>query len=107
MLHMRDRLQVPAYFRSVDDVATGLAALDGQFRASRDRRRLFVMAYLAMTQTISQWIDRKIFQDGRSMARYVVAFANEYRRALDDSAGSPRRQSTVPLAWQQSFDACA
>jgi len=103
---MRDRLHVPAHFRTVDEVAAGLAELDAQFRVAHDRRRLFVMAYVAMTQTIAQWIARGIFQDGCSMERYVVAFANEYRRALADSDSGWKGQSAIPEAWRQSFEAC-
>jgi hypothetical protein len=95
---------VPPLFRSVDDVVAGLAALEGQLQAKRDLRGLFVMAYVAITQTIGQWIDRGVFLDNAAMARHVVAFANAYRRALADCVAGER--SRVPLAWQQSFDAC-
>jgi hypothetical protein len=101
---MIDHLAVPTHFRSVADVVAGLASLDGQLRVSRDRRRLFVMAYGAMTHTIAQWIEQGLFQDGAAMARCAVAFANEYRRALEDSAGG--WHSHVRVAWQRSFDAC-
>ena len=101
---MMKAVAVPPPFQSVDEVAAGLAALDRQFRAARDRRGLFVTAYMATTHTIGQWIAQGVFLDNQAMARYVVAFANEYRRALSDyTAGECAR---VPMAWQQSFDAC-
>jgi hypothetical protein len=101
---MIERLAVPPPFRSVNDVVVGLASIDRQFRAVRDLRGLFVMAYVATTDTIGQWIDRGVFQDNAAMGRYVVAFANAYRRALEGCVAGER--SRVPVAWQQSFDAC-
>ena len=101
---MIEALAVPPPFQSVDDVAAGLGALDRQFRAARDRRGLFVTTYIATTHTIGQWVDRGIFKDARAMTRYVVAFANAYRRALADSVAGERNR--VPVSWQQSFDAC-
>jgi hypothetical protein len=97
-------LAVPAHFQSVEHVVRGLAALDRQFRMAQDRRGLFVMAYVAMTGTIAQWIERGRFRNGAAMGRYVVAFANEYRRALEEHVAG--RRPGVPVAWQQSFDAC-
>jgi len=101
---MTERLAVPTPFQSISDVAGGLAALERQFEAMRDRRSLFVTTYIATTHTIGQWIDRGIFGDGGAMTRYVVAFANEYRRALSDYTAGERAR--VPVAWQQAFDAC-
>ena len=104
MLTYRKALEVPPAFQSIGDVAAGLAALDCQFRSTRDLRGLFVMAYVATTDTIGQWIEQGVFQDCSAMTRYVVAFANEYRRALADRVAG--NHSSIPVAWQQSFDAC-
>jgi hypothetical protein len=104
MLTRRKALEVPSHFESIGDVAAGLAALDRQFRSTRDLRGLFVMAYIATTDTIAQWIDRGVFRDNQAMARYVVAFANEYRRSLSRWVAGER--VGIPVAWQQSFDAC-
>jgi hypothetical protein len=101
---MIEQLALPPPFESVDDVAAGLAALDRQFRAARDLRSLFVTAYMATTHTIGQWIDQGVFLHNQAMERYVVAFGNEYRRALADSVADQRDR--IPMAWQQSFDAC-
>ena len=95
---------MPPLFQSVGDVVAGLAALDRQFRSTQDLRGLFVTAYVATTGTIAQWIDRGIFLDNPAMARYIVAFANEYRYSLAHSVAG--RRSRIPIAWQQSFDAC-
>lgn len=59
---------------------------------------------MATTHTIGQWIDQGVFLDNQAMARYVVAFGNEYRRAVADSVAGERDR--IPVAWQQSFDAC-
>jgi hypothetical protein len=101
---MIEQLAVPSPFESVGDVAAGLAALDRQFQAARDLRGLFVTAYMAATHTVAQWIDQSVFIDNQAMARYVVAFGNEYRRALADWVAGDRDR--IPVAWQQSFEAC-
>jgi hypothetical protein len=85
-------------------VVAGWATLDRQLRAARDLRGLFVMASIATTHTIRQWIDRGVFLNNHAMARCVVAFANAYRGALAACVAGER--SRIPVAWQQSFDAC-
>ncbi len=97
-------LTVPPPFQTIGDVAAGLAALDRRFRETHDLRGLFVMAYVATTGTITEWIQRGLFRDNRAMARYVIAFANEYRRALVGAVTGNR--SSIAVAWQLSFDAC-
>jgi hypothetical protein len=98
-------LELPPRFETVTQVAAGLDSLDGQLRAARDLRGLFVMAYIATTGTIKAWIERGLFRDNAAMSRYVVAFANEYRNALVlDLAGERER---IPRAWRQSFEACS
>jgi len=97
-------LAIPPPFQSVDDVVVGLAALARELQAARDLRGLFVIAYMATTHTLAQWIERGIFLDNQAATRYVVAFANEYRRALAGCVTGER--SSVPVAWQQFFDAC-
>ena len=81
MIALQPRVAIPPPFRSADDVVAGLAELDRRFQAERDPRGLFVMAYVATTGTITQWIARGAFLDNQAMARYVVAFGNAYRRA--------------------------
>jgi hypothetical protein len=104
MIALQPRVAIPPPFRSADDVVMGLAELDRRFQAARDTRGLFVMAYVATTSTIAQWIARGAFLDNQAMARYVVAFGNAYRRALANfDAGD---YASVPVAWQQSFVTC-
>jgi uncharacterized protein DUF5995 len=95
---------VPPPFQAIDDVVAGLAALEGALANARDLRGLFVMTYRASTATIQRWIDRRTFLDNQLMARLVVTFGNLYRSAVAEYAAGER--SRVPVAWQQSFDAC-
>ncbi len=104
MLTSRQALEVPPPFHLIGDVAAGLTALDRQFRSTQDLRGLFVIAYITMTDTLAQWVDQGVFADNQVMARYVVAFANEYRRSLAHWVDGDRVR--VPVAWQQSFAAC-
>lgn len=95
---------VPPPFAAIEDVVAGLAALEATLANVRDLRGLFVMTYSASTSTIQRWIDQGTFLDNQMMARLVVTFGNAYRSALAEYAVGER--SRVPVAWQQSFDAC-
>ena len=97
-------LHIPPPFETVRQVALGLHSLHVQMQAARDWRGLFVTAYVAMTDTIGQWIKRGVFSDNQAMSRYVVAFANEYRSALNLSQSG--QHENVPLAWRRAFEIC-
>jgi hypothetical protein len=96
-------LPIPPAFERVSDVAAGFAELEKSFIASKDRRGVFVTAYLLITRTLQEWIDAGRFHQNDIVAQYVVAFANAYRQALaHDEAG---QCLAVPQAWRQSFEA--
>jgi hypothetical protein len=87
----------------VEDVAAGLAAIERAFLARRDRRAVFATAYRLITRQIQDWITAGQFADGDWAARYLVAFGNLYRRALE---GWERGASgAVPKAWRMAFEA--
>jgi hypothetical protein len=99
----RSPIPVPAPFARVHDVIAGLTQLENAFVAAKDRRGVFVTAYLVITRTIQEWIDRELFLQNEMIACYVVAFANAYRQALAHYEAGERL--AIPKAWQQSFDA--
>ena len=99
----RHATPVPSEFRSVHDVITGLAELESLFATSQDRRGVFVSAHLITARAIHEWIERGRFLENELVGQYLTAFANGYRQALADYEQG--RQSAVPTAWQQSFDA--
>jgi hypothetical protein len=98
------QISIPPSFRTVEEVLDGLYQLEAAFVAAGDRRGVFTTAYVITTATLKDWIDDRRFLQNELVARYVVAFGNAYRDALAADAGGLRW--SVPLAWQQSFDAC-
>lgn len=94
-------LAVP--YRDVDEVLSGLAALQDDLLARRDRRGVFVSAYLLISTELARRLSVRAFQDDAWVAEYLVAFANLYRVALAgyETGGS------VPRSWRIAFDAAA
>jgi len=99
----RRSVLVPPPFRSVADVLDGLSKLELQFCDQRDRRGVFVSAYLLITMTLHDWIQWQRFLENDLVACYIVAFANKYRQALENYEADAR--AAVPQAWLQSFEA--
>jgi hypothetical protein len=97
------QLTVPPRFTRVRDVVEGLAHLEEELVAQRDRRAVFVTAYLTITRTIEAWLERGVFLQNAVVAAYAVAFANAYRHAL--ASYEQGRPDEIPAAWRQSFDA--
>jgi hypothetical protein len=89
-------------FRSIDDVVSGLGAFEAEFAATADRRGVFVEAYLLITLELRSRIERGVFDDGAWVARYIVAFAELYRRAL---VAYEAGEGPLPRAWKAAFDA--
>lgn len=98
-------IAVPAPFVTVDDVTAGFAQLERDFRSFRDRRGVFVTAYGIITRTLASKFGTSFFHDDEWVRKYLLAFANFYRKALEDYEAG--RRSSVPFAWQQSFDTSA
>ena len=90
-------------YRTFDDVLGSLGRLQQIFYEQRDRRAVFVSAYLVITTAVKARVLSKSFADNEWVMRYDIAFANQYRIALlayerGDSAG-------LPEAWRIAFDA--
>src|SRR5262245_5992124 len=89
-------------FQSVDDVVSGLRAFEAEFAAAGDRRAVFVEAYLLITLELKGRIERGAFDDTPWVARYIVAFAELYRRA---AVAYEAGEGPLPKAWRAAFDA--
>ena len=90
-------------YESLQDVIEGLRQIESALRGASDRRAIFATAYLNMTEEIAARVGDSRFQDPAWVARYALAFANLYRRALlsYESGDLP----AVPKAWRASFEA--
>ena len=90
-------------FVTVEDVHDRLSAAETHLRATGDRRAVFLTVYVAMTARVRAGIRNGRFDDPEWTRRYLVAFAERYRRALVDfERGRERR---VPPAWRVAFGA--
>jgi hypothetical protein len=96
-------LPIGPAFETMEDVILGLEGLGQALFDRRDRRAVFVIAYLHITREMKHRIDGDWFQDGPWVARYVVAFANLYRQAL--AAFEAGDLDTVPKPWRIAFEA--
>ncbi len=98
-------LPVARAYRSLAEVIAGLAALEQEFLARRDRRGVFVSAYLSITRELKCRIEAGRFHDGAWVSRYAVAFADLFRRALAACESGDR--AACPGAWRLALDASA
>lgn len=90
-------------FQNLDEVVSGLAGWEEEFRRRHDRRSIFLTLYGVVSNEMRDRVGRGAFEDPDWVHRYAVAFANLYRRALEDyDAG---RTHQVPTAWRLCFDA--
>lgn len=100
---LRDSIYVPPVFLQMADVIEGFMELERAFEARRDPRGAFVSAHLVTVWKIEEWMKQGRFLNNGLVARYVIAFANAYRQAVEDhETGNP---SGVPSAWRQAFEA--
>jgi hypothetical protein len=98
-------LPIGLIYHSIEDVIDGLAGAQEAFLKRRDRRGVFVTAYLEITRELRRRIQAQKFHDGDWVSRYVVAFANLYRKAL--LAHHEGNRAALPRAWQLSLDTSA
>ncbi len=97
---------------SVADVHAWLTTLEQQLLAARDRRGVFVTAYLTITKAVAAQCDADGFRDVPWVRSYLVAFGTLYRDALHRDATARRSDAPaeirrVPKAWRVAFDAAS
>lgn len=96
-----DHLASP--FTSIPDVLDRLGELEADLRAADDRRAVFLSVYTRMTEQVQTEIDAGGFEDADWVSAYLVAFADEYRRAF--VAYERGDYDAVPWPWLVAFDA--
>jgi cytochrome P450 len=88
-------------YQSVAEIAAGLEQFQQKFVATQDRRALFATTYLTMIHEMRRQLAANLFSDQAWIARYSLALANRYRRAiLNYDVGSP---AEVPECWRTAF----
>ncbi len=90
-------------YASIDEVLTALAALQDALVSRRDRRGVFVTAYVVITRELRRRIKAGRFIDPAWVERYAVTFANLYRSALH--AYEAAAFDAVPTSWLAAFRA--
>lgn len=88
-------------FKSVDDAADRLGALERLFRERGDRRAVFLTVYARVTREVASEIQAGDFEDPAWVADYLVTFANLYREAL--MAVETGDVDSLPGAWRLYF----
>jgi hypothetical protein len=88
-------------FASVEDVSNRLETLEAALVERSDRRAVFLTVYTEMTAQTAREIDAGSFDDPEWMCRYLVRFAEHYRRAF---VGFERGEyADVPDPWLVAF----
>ncbi|HEY0733361.1 MAG TPA: DUF5995 family protein [Herpetosiphonaceae bacterium] len=95
-------LPLEVAYTSLDAAFDGLATIERIYRQQRDRRAIFVTAYLVITDAIRRGIAERRFADNEWAARYAISFANLYRQALLDF--ERQNLAAVPKAWRIAFE---
>ncbi|MFD1601072.1 DUF5995 family protein [Halobellus rarus] len=90
-------------FTSVEDTHDRLVRTEQSFRERSDRRSVFLTVYTRMTAAVRSGIRSGRFANEEWARRYLVAFANYYRRAL--LAFERRDFEAVPAPWRIGFTA--
>src|SRR5262245_30136589 len=89
-------------YRSMDEALEGLLAWERLFLDKRDRRAVFLTMYGMMTRETKRRIEAGHWADNDWVARYLIAFADLYRRAL--VAYEDGNSGAVPKAWRLAFE---
>lgn len=90
-------------FSSLDDTYDRLTDLEDLLRDRGDRRSVFLTVYTRMTHAVIERIRADGFNDPAWATKYLVAFANRYRDALNRFERD--QLPIVPEPWQLAFGA--
>jgi hypothetical protein len=88
-------------FESVDGVRERLEAAASLFASADDRRAVFCTVYTTMTRRTGRALDEGFFEDEAWVRRYLLEFAESYRRAALDF----ERGGHTPTPWRVAFGA--
>ena len=87
---------VESPFESVPAVTARLDRLETRLRDRADRRAVFLSIYVRMTEHVASAIEAGRFADADWMGRYLVTFADYYRRGSMPSTAARWRRSPNP-----------
>ncbi len=112
MPSLNTQITLPDRFPRTADVLSWLGTLEQQMLQARDRRGVFVTAYLTITRAIDAQCDANAFRDTAWVRQYLIAFGALYRDALradlhTRSASASTPNARVPKSWRIAFDAAA
>ncbi|GAC1305019.1 MAG: hypothetical protein NVSMB27_43920 [Ktedonobacteraceae bacterium] len=93
---------IESAYQSIEDAIQRLVQLEQAFYDQRDRRAIFVTAYLNITRAVKLRVEENWFQDNPWATRYDISFANLYREAL--LAFERGDVASLPKAWRISFE---
>ena len=88
-------------FDSVQDAEDRLSTLERLLRERADRRAVFLSIYVRMTGQVRDGLEAGRFDDGEWMRRYLITFADYYRRAF--LAYERGEFGRVPDPWRVAF----
>jgi hypothetical protein len=93
-------------YADVADARERLRALERTLYEREDGRAAFLTVYARVTEAVEGGVAESRFADPDWVARYLVAFADHYRRAFE--AFERGTLANVPDPWQVAFDrACS
>lgn len=100
---MSNRDTLDAIMNTLAEATVYFEALLDRLVKARDRRGVFVAAYVEITRGVGARIREGAFRDSAWVERYLVEFAKLYRSALEafDAGGA------CPKAWRIAFGAAA
>lgn len=88
-------------FESVTEVFDQLSHLEERLRERGDRRAVFLTIYVRMSREVHDGLEEGTFADPEWIRRYLVTFANYYRRAF--LAFERGYIGAVPDPWRIAF----
>jgi cytochrome P450 len=91
------------HYRSIQEAAAGLTALEARLAATRDRRGVCMTMYAGMLPVLLRYIDEGRFRDPVWLNRYAVTLANlcHWSFTACDSGAS----QAAPECWRIAFEA--
>jgi hypothetical protein len=84
-------------FERIEDVVVGLQQIRRHVEPGRDRRGVFLDAYLLASLNVTSLVQAGYFEDNEWVSRYSAIFGDQYRQVmLDYERGA---HSELPPAW--------
>jgi hypothetical protein len=89
-------------FETIDDVVSGLQRIRRHLEPERDRRGVFLNAYLLASLNVASLVAAGYFEDNEWVSRYSAIFGDQYRQVMLDYERGALDQ--LPRAWRIAFN---